>query len=96
MTTYEHVARGPHAAYHFHRGPEYAATFLCYDRKELAALPATATVRFAGVGNPVAIGPVRAGETVLDHACGAGLSNDGPRYGEPPALSLEAGRANAR
>jgi arsenite methyltransferase len=73
MTTYEHVAREPHAAYHFHRGPEYAATFLGYDRDELAALPATATARFAGVGNPLAIGPVRAGETVLDHACGAAM-----------------------
>jgi arsenite methyltransferase len=73
MTTYAHVAREPHADYHFHRGPEYAATFLGYDRQELAALPAAATARFAGVGNPLAIGPVRAGETVLDHACGAGM-----------------------
>jgi arsenite methyltransferase len=38
MTTYAHVAREPHAAYHFHRGPGYAATFLAYDRDELAAL----------------------------------------------------------
>jgi arsenite methyltransferase len=73
MITDAHVARDPHAHYHFHRGPEYAATVRGYDRQELAALPATATVRFAGVGNPLAIGPVRVGETVLDHACGAGM-----------------------
>ena len=37
------------------------------------ALPARATSRFAGVGNPLAIGPIAPGQTVLDHACGAGM-----------------------
>jgi ubiquinone/menaquinone biosynthesis C-methylase UbiE len=73
MTAYDRVAREPHGSYHFHRGPEYAATFVGYDRDELAALPATATARFAGVGNPLAIAPIAPGETVLDHACGAGM-----------------------
>jgi ubiquinone/menaquinone biosynthesis C-methylase UbiE len=45
---------------------------LGYDREELNALPTLATERFAGVGNPLAIGPIRSGEVVLDHACGAG------------------------
>jgi SAM-dependent methyltransferase len=72
-STYDQVARDPHRHYHFHRGPEYAHSFLGYDRQELAALPAISTERFAGVGNPLAIGPVAAGETVLDHACGAGM-----------------------
>lgn len=72
-TTYDAVAHDPGGHYHFHRGPEYAHDFLGYDRDELAALPALSTERFAGVGNPLAIGPVYPGETVLDHACGAGM-----------------------
>ena len=70
--TYERVAQNPHEHFHFHRGPDYAHDFLGYDRDELNAIPATATERFAGVGNPLAIGPVEVGLTVLDHACGAG------------------------
>jgi arsenite methyltransferase len=73
IATYDRVAREPGAHYHFHRGPDYAADFLGYDRAELAALPRLATERFAGVGNPLAIGPVAPGARVLDHACGAGM-----------------------
>jgi SAM-dependent methyltransferase len=71
--TYDQVAREPNRHYHFHRGPDYAHSFLGYDRDELGALPTLSTERFAGVGNPLAIGPVEPGETVLDHACGAGM-----------------------
>jgi arsenite methyltransferase len=70
--TYEQVAQDPHGDFHFHRGPAYAAEYLGYDPGELSELPAAATSRFAGVGNPLAIGPIHPGETVLDHACGAG------------------------
>ena len=56
VATYERVAHEPHAHYHFHRGPTYACDFLGYQPAELAALPAGATARFAGVGNPLAIG----------------------------------------
>lgn len=71
--TYNQVACNPGQEYHFHRGPEYARRFLGYDGDELAQIPALSTERFAGVGNPLAIGPVDPGETVLDHACGAGM-----------------------
>jgi arsenite methyltransferase len=71
-TTYERVAQEPHGEFHFHRGADYAARHLGYDPAELAELPRTATDRFAGVGNPLAVGPIHPGETVLDHACGAG------------------------
>ena len=71
--TYEQVAEDPRGPFHFHRGPRYAIEILGYDADELATLPALATDRFAGVGNPLAIGPVHADETVLDHACGAGM-----------------------
>jgi ubiquinone/menaquinone biosynthesis C-methylase UbiE len=71
--TYDQVARDPSGDYHFHRGPDYAERFLGYDADELAALPELSTARFAGVGNPLAIGPIDVGATVLDHACGAGM-----------------------
>jgi arsenite methyltransferase len=78
--TYDRVARDPDGDFHFHRGPEYARTWLGYDGEELARLPAECTARFAGVGNPLSIGEaepglgaLRPGQTVLDHACGAGM-----------------------
>jgi SAM-dependent methyltransferase len=70
--TYDRVARAPKGDFHFHRGAAYAQDFLRYDADELAGLPEAATARFAGVGNPLLIGPVPSGATVLDHACGAG------------------------
>jgi arsenite methyltransferase len=73
LATYDRVARDPDGEFHFHRGPRYAAEYLGYDADELALLPAASTARFAGVGNPLRIGPIHPGETVLDHACGAGM-----------------------
>lgn len=70
---YGRVAAEPDGEFHFHRGPAYAAEFLGYDAGELAALPAACTASFAGVGNPLAIGPIHAGQTVLDIGCGAGM-----------------------
>lgn len=73
MQTYDRVAREPGGEFHFHRGPKYAVEYLGYDPEELATLPAISTERFAGVGNPHRIDRIAAGETVLDHACGAGM-----------------------
>lgn len=69
---YAKVAASPDGEFHFHRGAEYAATFLRYDRRALEALPAFAVESFAGVGNPLRIAPVPAGATVVDIGCGAG------------------------
>ena len=71
--TYTRLAQSPDGDFHFHRGPRYAAEVLRYDRAELDGLPSSCAARFAGVGNPLRIGPLRAGQTVLDHACGAGV-----------------------
>jgi SAM-dependent methyltransferase len=72
QSIYARVAADPSGAFHFHRGPEYAATRLGYDAAELSRLPLTVTESFAGVGNPHAIGPLPAGATVVDIGSGAG------------------------
>jgi len=70
---YTRVAHDPNGEFHFHRGAEYAVRLLGYAPAELEAIPERARSRFAGVGNPLAMGPIGSGETVLDHACGAGM-----------------------
>ena len=69
---YARVAAEPDGAFHFHRGPEYAAARLGYDAGELARLPESVTASFAGIGNPHLIQPLETGATVLDMGCGAG------------------------
>ena len=71
--TYTRLARSPDGDFHFHRGPRYAAEVLRYEPTELDGLPSACTARFAGLGNPLRIGPLKAGQTVLDHACGSGM-----------------------
>ncbi len=71
--TYDRVACEPDGQFHFHRGSSYAVEYLGYDPEELLQLPHSSTSRFAGVGNPIAIGSFRPGDVVLDHACGAGM-----------------------
>ncbi|MGH9383710.1 MAG: methyltransferase domain-containing protein [Vicinamibacterales bacterium] len=69
---YARMAEAPEGAFHFHRGPEYATRTLGYDADALSRLPIEVTARFAGVGNPHVIAPLRPGESVLDVGCGAG------------------------
>lgn len=73
QTMYSRVAASPDGDFHFHRGPEYAATMLGYDATELTALPSEVTSSFAGVGNPHAIDRIPVGATVIDIGCGAGM-----------------------
>jgi len=70
---YARVASDPSGEFHFHRGPNYAAEFLRYDRGALAQLPAESTASFAGVANPHRIAPIEEGSTVVDIGCGAGM-----------------------
>jgi len=69
---YARVAADPSGEFHFHRGPEYAASRLGYDASELATLPRTVTESFAGIGNPHAMAPMIPGARVVDIGCGAG------------------------
>lgn len=69
---YSRLAQSPEGDFHFHRGPVYASALLGYDASELATLPADAVSRFAGVGNPLRLGPIEDGDVVADIGCGAG------------------------
>jgi arsenite methyltransferase len=71
--TYSRVAEDPGGDFHFHRGPEYAATLLGYDRAELRSLPLLATEPFAGVGNPFRMAALPEGAAVADIGSGAGM-----------------------
>ena len=73
QSIYARVATTPSGDFHFHRGPDYAASVLGYDAAALAALPTESTASFAGVSNPHRITPLRAGATVVDIGCGAGM-----------------------
>lgn len=70
---YARVADDPSGDFHFHRGPEYAASLLAYDRAELDALPPESTAAFAGVANPFVAGRPAQGATVVDIGSGAGM-----------------------
>jgi SAM-dependent methyltransferase len=72
-TTYGRVATDPGGDYHFHRGADYAASFLGYNRDELDRVPLEATESFAGVANPLDIDTVDPGQVVLDVGSGAGM-----------------------
>ena len=68
------LALSPQDEQRFPVGPA-SAKRLGYDPAEVDALPAAVTESFAGVGNPLALGEPRPGQTVLDLGSGAGLDS---------------------
>jgi SAM-dependent methyltransferase len=65
-------------------GPAVAKE-LGYDPGQIDGLPASVTESFAGVGNPLSLGEVHPGETVLDLGSGAGLDSILAAYRVGPA-----------
>jgi hypothetical protein len=59
------IARSPEQEQRFPVGPASAKT-LGYGPQEIDALPPSVTESFCGVGNPLGLGEVRPGQTVLD------------------------------
>ncbi len=48
---------------------------LGYDPEIVHTLPETVAAAYCGVGNPFTLGPIRAGEAILDIGCGAGVDS---------------------
>jgi SAM-dependent methyltransferase len=71
---YRAVAVSPHGSFHFHTGRGLAAR-LGYDPRAVDVLPDRAVESFAGVGNPFSLGPLAAGERVVDVGSGAGFDS---------------------
>src|SRR2546427_4427752 len=69
--TYASVSQEPEKDFVFPTGRAWAAD-LGYPPELLARVPETSAESFAGVANPFSLGPLQAGERVLDLGCGAG------------------------
>jgi protein-L-isoaspartate O-methyltransferase len=68
------VARSPDQERKFPVGPA-SAKKLGYDPQEIDALPPAVTESFCGVGNPLGLGEIQPGQTVLDLGSGPGLDS---------------------
>jgi arsenite methyltransferase len=68
------LSRSPEQEKKFPVGPA-SAKKLGYDPQEIDALPTPVTESFCGVGNPLGLGKVRPGQTVLDLGSGPGLDS---------------------
>lgn len=68
------VARSPKQENRFPVGSA-SAKKLGYDPNEIDALPASVTESFCGVGNPLGLGQVGPGQTVLDLGSGPGMDS---------------------
>jgi len=68
------VARSPETEKNFPVGPA-SAKALGYDPKEIDSLPRSVTESFCGVGNPLGLGELRAGQSVLELGSGPGMDS---------------------
>jgi arsenite methyltransferase len=69
---YGDVAARPQIGFHFHTGRPLAA-MLGYPEADIDWLPGPNVESFAGTGNPLSMGALPEGATVLDVGCGAGV-----------------------
>ena len=68
------VAENPERTFHFHHGRPLAE-ILGYPMDKVYAISSDAEESFAGVGNPLSLGPVLAGQTVVDVGPGGGFDS---------------------
>jgi arsenite methyltransferase len=71
---YQEVADSPNKGFHFHTGRALAAK-VGYGDDLLEGIPEPSIESFAGTGNPFSLGPIVAGERVVDLGCGAGIDS---------------------
>jgi len=71
---YAEVALTPEKGFHFHTGRPLAK-MLGYPDEVIDRLPTACVESFAGTGNPLGLGALAPGETVLDIGCGAGIDS---------------------
>lgn len=71
---FANVARTPDQEKKFPVGPA-SAKKLGYDPKEIDSLSSSVTESFCGVGNPLGLGELRAGQTVLELGSGPGMDS---------------------
>jgi arsenite methyltransferase len=69
---YVRVAVSPEGLFRYPTGRAGLAA-LHYDPQLIRALPGSVVDAYCGVGNPFTLGPVRAGDAILDIGCGAGV-----------------------
>ena len=69
---YVKVAESPEGFFQYPTGRS-GLEALKYDPALIQSLPDQVTASFCGVGNPFSLGPVNAGEAVLDIGCGTGV-----------------------
>ncbi len=71
---YDTVAVNPAHGFHFHTG-HVLAKIVGYEDEWLEGIPESAIERFAGTGNPFALGALRPQERVVDVGCGGGIDS---------------------
>lgn len=71
---YGQVAREPDHGFHFIIGRPLAKN-LDYPDEWLESIPEKAIESFAGTGNPFRLGPLEAGDNIVDVGCGAGFDS---------------------
>jgi SAM-dependent methyltransferase len=74
LERFTETAQTPEQVKKFPLGPDSAKS-LGYDADEIDGLPSSITESFCGVGNPLGLGELQTGQTVLDLGSGAGLDS---------------------
>ncbi|MCH7688028.1 MAG: methyltransferase domain-containing protein [Planctomycetes bacterium] len=74
LERFSETALTPEQVKTFPLGPDSAKS-LGYDAEEIDVLPSSVTESFCGVGNPLGLGELQAGQIVLDLGSGSGMDS---------------------